>query len=145
MAHTDSTTGGRIIENGTLKCKITLTSACEVGDLLGYSSGWKPALATTGGAIYPFLVAGQAGAAADVITCWGGAVVSGTSGATAGGYLYAAESTLVGETTATAPSTGGDINSPVGFSLDATHMLLFPAALGPVIGDVGGTAVDHTA
>jgi len=36
---------GRITEQGEGLVKITLAEACKAGDVLGYSSGWKRALA----------------------------------------------------------------------------------------------------
>ncbi len=48
---------GRIIEQGEGLVKITLGEACKAGDILGYSSGWKRALATAGTAIQGRLVA----------------------------------------------------------------------------------------
>jgi hypothetical protein len=50
MAFADSKTGGLILE-GSLPAEITLSESCNKGDALGYSSGWKKALATTGGVI----------------------------------------------------------------------------------------------
>ncbi len=52
---------GRIIEQGEGLVKITLGEACKAGDILGYSSGWKRALATVGTAIQGRLVAGEDG------------------------------------------------------------------------------------
>ena len=48
---------GRIIEQGEGLVKVTLAEACKAGDILGYSSGWKRALATVGTAIQGRLVA----------------------------------------------------------------------------------------
>ena len=134
MAYADSTGGGRIIKQGLFPCEITLGEGCEVGDLLGYSSGWKRALATTGTAIHAHLVAGQKGKTGDIIVAYPAAVVSGVTGATPGTYVYLAESTLYGETTQTAPSTTGDINAPIGQALSATEIFLYPGFM-PVYSD----------
>ena len=61
---------GRIIEQGEGLVKITLAEACKAGDILGYSSGWKRALATVGTAIQGRLVAGEDGASGDEVTAY---------------------------------------------------------------------------
>jgi hypothetical protein len=126
MAYADVTDGSRVIIEGEGACKITLGEACKPGDLLGYSSGWKRALATVGTAIYARLVAGEAGDSGDEITAYKMAVVSGVSGATPGNAIYLAEGTSYGGTTETAPSTAGDINTIIGRALTSTTILLFP-------------------
>ena len=95
------------------------------GDVLGYSSGWKRALATTGGVIQGRVVALQDGAVGDVIPVSPCPVVSGYSGATPGGYVYVAEGSDNGKVTQTAPSTGGDANTIIGIALSATAVLFF--------------------
>ena len=105
--------------------QVTLAEACVRGDVLGYSSGWKRALATTGTAIQGRLVALADGAVADVIPVSPNPVVSGYTGATAGGYVYVAESTDNGQITQTAPSTTGDCDTIIGVALSATEVLFF--------------------
>lgn len=139
MTLTDSTTGGRIILGGLSVGKITLAEACEVGDMLGYSSGWKRALATTGTAIHARLVAGQSGKNGDIIEAYACATIGGLTGMTAGGSVYLAEAALYGEVTATAPTTTGDINAPIGISLTATEYFAYPGFM-PVYHDA-----DHLA
>ena len=139
MAYADNSTGGRIIKEGHVPVKITLAEGCKVGDLLGYSSGWKRALATTPNQIDARLVAGETGNSGDVITAYGDAVISGVSGATAGSSVYLAEGTSYGQTTQTAPDTAGDINAPIGIALSATEIFLYPGAF-PVYHDA-----DHRA
>ncbi len=127
MAYADDTTGGRVIlshNGGTQPPTITLGEACEVGDILGYSSGWKRALATTGTAIQGRLVALRSGASGDVIPVATEAVISGVSGATTGSPVYVAEGTSYGETTQTAPTTTGDVNVPIGLALSDTVILV---------------------
>lgn len=126
MAYADNTTGGRVIVQGILPVQITLAEACEVGDLLGYSSGWKRGLATTPTCIESRLVAGSRGKSGEVITAYGLAAVEGVSGATVGNEVYLAESTNYGETTQTQPSTSGDVDNPIGFAYSATGIWLFP-------------------
>lgn len=104
---------------------VTLAEACTRGDVLGYSSGWKLALATVGTAIQGRLVALADGAIGDVIPVSPCPVVSGYTGATPGGYAYVAESTDSGEITQTAPDTSGDCNTIIGIALSATKVLFF--------------------
>jgi len=139
MAYSDNTTGGRIIKEAHVPFKITLAEGCKVGDLLGYSSGWKRALATTPNQIDARLVAGETGESADVITAYGDAVIKGVSGATPGGSVYLAEGTNYGQTTQTAPDTTGDINAPIGIALSSDEIYLYPGGF-PVYHDA-----DHRA
>ena len=95
------------------------------GDILGYSSGWKRALATAGSVIQGRLVALADGGNGDVIPVAHVAVVGGYSGATAGNPVYVDESTNNGMVTQTAPSTSGDANTIIGIALSATEILFF--------------------
>ncbi len=104
---------------------VTLAEACTRGDVLGYSSGWKRALATTGSVVQGRVVALQDGAIGDVIPVSPNPVVSGYSGATPGGYVYVDEGSNSGQITQTAPSTGGDANTIIGIALSATQVLFF--------------------
>jgi hypothetical protein len=91
MAFADDTTGGRIIKEGVRPVKITLAGTVKVGDLLGYSSGWKAADMNSSPKVYPELVAGGAGVSADVITAFREAVIDFGSDctATAGDRVFA--------------------------------------------------------
>jgi len=104
---------------------VTLAEACVRGDVLGYDSGWKRALATVGTAIHGRLVALADGAVGDVIPVSPNPVVSGYTGATPGGYVYVAESTDNGQITQTAPDTQGDCDDIIGVALSATKVLFF--------------------
>ena len=118
----------RKIENsnvGPSAPTVTLAAACVGGDVLGYDSGWKLALATVGTAIQGRLVALQDGAVGDVIPVSPNPVVSGYTGATPGGYVYVAEGTDSGEITQTAPDTTNDANTIIGIALSATKVLFF--------------------
>ncbi len=126
MAFADNTTGGRTILQGICPCRIHLAGTVEVGDMLGYSSGWKQALATTPNQIIARLVAGQAGKSGDYIIAYPIAVIGGLTGMTQGGSIYSEESTLAGQITTTAPSTTGDVNAPIGISLTTTECLVYP-------------------
>ena len=118
----------RKIENsnvGPSAPTVTLAEACIRGDILGYSSGWKRALATVGTAIHGRLVALQDGASGDKIPVSQNPVVSGYTGATAGAYIYVAEGTDYGQVTETAPTTQGDVDDIIGVALSATQVLFF--------------------
>jgi len=119
---------GRIIEQGEGLVKITLAEACKSGDILGYSSGWKRALATVGTAIQGRVVAGEDGASDDEITAYRRAVVSGYSGGTAGNAVYVAEDTDYGEITETSPTTSGDCDTIIGYMASATVAALEPGS-----------------
>jgi len=127
MAFSDPGTG-RIIEQGEGLVRITLAEDVKAGDVLGYSSGWKRALATVGTAIQGRLVAGEDGASGDVITAYRRAVVSGYSGGTAGNPVYVAEGTDNGEVTETKPDTSGDCDTVVGYVVSATVAALEPGS-----------------
>lgn len=109
---------------------VTLAEACKRGDVLGYSSGWKRALATVGTAIKGLVVALADGAIGDSVPVSQNPVVGGYSGATPGGYVYVAEGTSNGQVTQTAPSTAGDICNRIGIAISATEVAF---ALGGVI------------
>jgi len=119
---------GRIIEQGEGLVKITLAEACKAGDILGYSSGWKRALATVGTAIQGRLVAGEDGANGDEITAYRRAVVSEYSGGTPGNPVYAAEGTDYGKITETKPTTSGDCDTIIGYMVSATVAALEPGS-----------------
>jgi hypothetical protein len=127
MAFSDPGTG-RVIEQGEGLVRITLAEACKAGDILGYSSGWKRALATVGTAIQGRLVAGEDGASGDEITAYRRAVVSGYSGGTAGNAVYVAEGTDYGEITKTAPDTSGDCDTVIGYMASATVAAIEPGS-----------------
>ncbi len=125
MAFADPGKGRDIIDSGcgTRPPKITLAEACVEGDVLGYSSGWKRAIATTGGVVQGRLVALKAGAVGDIIPVSRNATIGGYTGGTAGNPVYVAEGTDNGEITETIPTTGGDANTAVGVMLSATEVL----------------------
>lgn len=119
---------GRIVEQGEGLVRITLAEAVKAGDILGYSSGWKRALATSGTAIQGRLVAGEDGESGDEITAYRRAVVGGYSGGTAGSPVYVAEGTDNGEITGTAPTDSGDCNTIIGYMASATVAALEPGS-----------------
>ncbi len=119
---------GRIVEQGEGLAKITLAEACKAGDILGYSSGWKRALATVGTAIQGRLIAGEDGASGDEVTAYRRAVVGSYSGGTAGDAVYVAEGTDYGKVTETKPTTSGDCDTVIGYMVSATVAALEPGS-----------------
>jgi hypothetical protein len=99
---------------------VLLAEACEEGDILGYSTGWKLALATVTTVINPQLVALKKGAIGDTIPVAVVCVVTGYTGGTPGGLIYCAEGTAKGDVTDTVPSTTGDVKTVIGVLLNAT-------------------------
>ena len=127
MAFADPATGRKILDSGrgTEPQTVTLAEACKAGDVLGYSSGWKRALATVGTAIQGRVVALRAGASGEEVPVSANPVVGGYTGATAGNYVYVAEGTDYGKITETAPTTTGDCNVIIGVALSATKVMFF--------------------
>jgi len=127
MAFSDPGTGRVILDSGrgTEPGKVTLAEDCKGGDVLGYSSGWKRALATVGSVIQGRLVALVDGESGGEVPVSANPVVGGYSGATPGGYAYVAEGSDNGKITQTAPSTSGDANTVIGVALSATKVLFF--------------------
>jgi len=127
MALTDPGSGRTTLDSGrgTQPGKVTLAEACKAGDVLGYSSGWKRALATVGTAIQGRVVALRGGATGEEVPVSANPVIGGYSGATPGGYIYVAEGTSNGEVTETAPSTSGDCNTIIGIALSSTSVMFF--------------------
>ena len=127
MAFADPQVGRSIKDSGrgTQPGKVTLAGACVRGDVLGYSTGWKRALATAGGVIQGRVVALEDGAIGDVIGVSSNPVLSGYTGATAGSYVYVAEGTDNGKITETIPTTATDATTIIGITLSATDVLFF--------------------
>lgn len=127
MAFSDTGKGRVILDSGrgTEPEKVTLAEDCKCGDVLGYSSGWKRALATTGSVIQGRLVTLADGKSGEEVPVSSNPVVGGYSGASVGGYVYADEGSNNGRVTQTAPSTGGDANTVIGVAISATKVLFF--------------------
>jgi|SRR3990172_1179293 len=127
MAFADPATGRNIVDSGrgTRPGTVTLAEACKVGDVLGYSSGWKRALATTAGVIQGRLVALIGGATGDVVPISPNPVIGGYTGATPGNPVYVAEGTDYGKITETIPTTSGDATTAIGVVLSATEVLFY--------------------
>lgn len=92
MSFADNTTGGRVILEGKIPFKITLTDTCEVGDLVGYdalsSGAWERQ--DVANKVFAVCVAGQKAVSGDEITVYKEAVIDLGSGctATAGDLIY---------------------------------------------------------
>jgi hypothetical protein len=125
MALTDPGKDRQIIDSGvgSYPPTVTLAEACKRGDVLGYSTGWKRALATVSSVIQGRLVALADGAIGDVIPVSPRAVVGGYSGGTPGNPVYVAEGTSNGQVTETIPSTTNDATTVIGIILSATEVL----------------------
>ncbi len=127
MAFSDLGKGRIILDSGrgTQPEKVTMAEAVKCGDVLGYSSGWKRALATTGSVIQGRLIALADGKSGEDVPVSANPVVGGYTGATLGGYVYVDEGSNNGRITQTAPSTGGDANTIIGIALSATKVIFF--------------------
>lgn len=127
MAFEDPGKNRQIIDSGKgpYPPTVTLAEACKRGDVLGYSSGWKKALATTGSVIQGRVVALAEGAVGDVIPVSPCPTVGGYSGSTPGDYVYVDEGSNSGMVTQTAPTDSGDANTIIGIALSATEILFF--------------------
>jgi len=109
------------------KFKLTLAGTVIAGDCIGYSSGWKRALATAGTAIQTRLIALEGGVSGDEIEVANVAIIDGFTGGTLGGPLYNEEGAGVGGGyTEAAPSTTSDVNTIIGRILSATTVLAAP-------------------
>jgi len=130
MAFSDSQANSVILD-GDGEATILLAGTVVKGDILGYSSGWVQALATTAGVIQGRCVAKTDGVSGERISAFFDyAVLGGArfSGGTAGGALYVAEGTDVGEYTQTIPTTTGDATKIVGYMTTATIAVVRPLA-----------------
>lgn len=104
---------------------VTVAEAVKEGDVLGYSSGWKRALAATGGVIQGRLVALKDAPADGKCPVARDCVVTGYSGATPGGYVYVDEGSNYGQVTQTVPDTAGDADTIIGMALSDTDIHFF--------------------
>ena len=126
MAFADPAKGRSVIQSpGPEAVVVTVAEAVKEGDILGYSSGWKRALATTGGVIQGRLVALKDTLSGKQCPVAARCTVTGYTGATPGGYVYVDEGTNYGQVTQTAPTTSGDSNVIIGIALSATDILFF--------------------
>ena len=110
--------------------KVSLSEACQVGDVLGLDSNnlWVRALATTGTVVQGKKVALEGGIIGESIDASQNPVVVGYSGATPGAFVYVAEGTNHGEVTETKPTDSGDADTVVGVVLTASVVAFFLGA-----------------
>jgi len=121
MAFADPGVGRQVIQApGPAGATVLLAAACEEGDILGYSTGWKLALATAGSVIAGQVVALKKGAIGDYIPVATVCVVQGYTGGTPGGLIYVAEGSASGDVTDTIPTTQSDSVTVIGVLLSAT-------------------------
>ena len=120
MAFADPGVGRKVIQAPSPSgATVLLAAACEEGDILGYSTGWKLALATAASVIAGQVVALKKGAIGDRIPVALVCVVTGYSGGTPGGLIYVAEGAASGDVTDTIPTTQADALTVIGVLLDA--------------------------
>ena len=118
-----------VITYGESEAQIDLAGTVKKGDCVGFSGGWKRALATAGSVVNMLCVAAEDGESGQRITAYfGNVILAGTrlSGGTAGASLYVAEGTSAGKYTETAPDTSTDMNTIIGEMLTATTAILYP-------------------
>jgi hypothetical protein len=128
VALTEASPRKRVVTAIGPKFKITLSGTCIAGDLLGFSSGWKRALATVGTAIQSKLIALEGGVSGDVIEVCGEAIIDGFTSGTDGSLLYLEEGAGVGGGyTETAPTTTGDVNTIIGYIIGTTKVYAAPS------------------
>lgn len=127
MAFVDNTTGGRVVKEGIMPVRITLTDTCDVGDLIGYEgitdNEWQRADAN--GKAPAQLVAGEpCRTSGDEIVCFKMAVVDFGSGSTAtsGDMVYLSDT--VGAYVATPDSW---VSACVGQCVSATEAFINPS------------------
>jgi len=145
MAFVDPGTGRGIRDSGRGPqpelVELVEDETCELGDVLGYDSGWKRAIATTGGVIQGRFIALAHGETKYLPAGMGGVKQAGQVPVSAdpvvsykpaegeeltpGGYVYVAEGSNNGQITQTAPSTTGDANTIIGMALSATKVMFF--------------------
>lgn len=128
MALTENATRRRRVTASGPTFKIALAGTVRTGDLIGYSSGWKRALATVGTAIQAKLIALEDGDADETIEVTAAAAIDGFTDGTPGGLVYLEEGAGVGGGyTEVAPSTSGDVNTILGHVISASEIFVDPS------------------
>lgn len=132
MALTDVTDGSRVIEQGMMPYKITLTDTCDVGDLIGYDADdgkWERADANA--KVYADFVAGEpCRESGDTITVFRQAIVTGFSAGVVGNPVYLGDT--AGEYEDIPDSYG--YQQIVGVCLSTTEVMVEPRAAVGVFG-----------
>jgi len=128
MALTEASPRNRTVRAIGPKFKVALSGTVIAGDLIGYATGWKRALATVATAIQGKLIALQGGVSGDEIEVCREAIIGGFTAGTVGGLVYNEEGAGVGGGyTETAPATTGDVNTILGYILSATEIYVAPS------------------
>jgi hypothetical protein len=130
MALTDAQSGAKILD-GTIPVEVTLAGAVVKGDAVGYSSGWKRALATAGSVVQMKATAAMDGQIGDkIVVYFGKTRLGGRFGTsmTVGSPVYVEEGSGNGKYTETIPSTQNDSTKQVGISISTSEVLLDPNA-----------------
>ena len=128
MAFADTQDDCEVLESSG-EAIIELSGTVTKGDILGYSSGWKRALSTTGSVVQARCVASEDGVSGQkIVAYFDYALIGGSrfSGATVGGAVYVAEGSDNGKYTQTAPSTSGDSTKIVGYAISPTVLMITP-------------------
>lgn len=125
-ALTEASPVNRTVREVGMKFPIVLSGTVNAGDLIGYDSGWKQALATVGTVIDGRFVALEPGVSGDIIEVAPAAIIDGFTGITLGAAIYGAEGTSNGEYTETAPTTGSDLNTIIGYGISSTAIYVNP-------------------
>ena len=128
-----------IITYGAEPTTVKLAGTVKKGDAIGFSDGWKRALATSGSVVQMRRVAGEDGASGQEITAYGGLVIiegERFSGGTAGSALYVAEGSDNGEYTETAPTTSGDLTGILNPCVKYLAIVGFANILDIIIGPI---------
>src|SRR3972149_3551985 len=128
MALTEASPRNRTVRAIGPKFKVALSGTVIAGDLIGYATGWKRALATVATAIQGKLIALQGGVSGDAIEVCREAIIGGSAAGTVGGLVYNEEGAGVGGGyPEPAPATTGDVNTILGYILSATEIYVAPS------------------
>lgn len=127
MAFSDPGKDRKVINSNTgpEAPQVILAEDCRRGDVLGYDSGWKRALATAGSVVQGRFVALQDGFSGRSVPVASSPVISGYAEAVPGGYVYVAEGADYGKITQSEPDTSGDANTIIGIALSTDTVRFF--------------------
>lgn len=118
MAFGDNSVGGRVIQEGIMPVKLLLAADVKVGDLLGYSAGWKQADGNAG--IYAEFFAGETQPSGKIITAYRQGRISGITTGTAGNILY------LSDNAGAYAASAGTVSQRVGIELGDGEIMVQP-------------------
>src|SRR3989304_3733270 len=129
MALTEASPRNRTVRAIGPKFKVALSGTVIAGDLIGYATGWKRALATVATAIQGKFIALQGGGSRDEIEVCREAIIGGfPPGTPVGGLVYSEGGAGGGGgSPEPAPATTGDVNTILGYILSATEIYVAPS------------------